>query len=244
MKKSLKISTNKQTEMNKEYSGKNELFLIENNLRNYNLFIYREIFKNYKANSSVLEFGAGIGTLAKFWSKKNKPDCLEIDNALGQILKKRGFNNYLSIKSIKKTYDFIYSSNVLEHIKNDLKALNQLNKLLNKNGLLILYVPAFNLLYSDLDRTVGHFRRYEKKELVQKLYASNYKIIHCYFSDSIGFFASLFLKYFGNKNGISLSNEKALKFYDDYIFPLSKILDQIGLKKIFGKNLFIVAKKI
>jgi len=88
MKKSLKISTNKQTEMSKEYSGKNELFLIENNLRNYNLFIYREIFKNYKANSSVLEFGSGIGTLAKFWSKKNKPDCLEIDNALDQILKK------------------------------------------------------------------------------------------------------------------------------------------------------------
>ncbi|CAM8460163.1 BioC, biotin biosynthesis protein BioC [Candidatus Methylopumilus universalis] len=244
MKKSLKISTNKQTEMNKEYSGKNELFLIENNLRNYNLFIYREIFKNYKANSSVLEFGAGIGTLAKFWSKKNKPDCLEIDIALGQILKKRGFNNYLSIKSIKKTYDFIYSSNVLEHIKNDLEALNQLNKLLSKKGLLILYVPAFKLLYSDLDRTVGHYRRYEKKELIQKLYASNYKIIHCYYSDSIGFFASLFLKYFGNKNGISLNNEKALKFYDDYIFPLSKILDQIGLKKILGKNLFIVAKKI
>ena len=105
-------------------------------------------------------------------------------------------------------------------------------------------MPAFNLLYSDLDRTVGHFRRYEKKELVQKLYASNYKIIHCYFSDSIGFFASLFLKYFGNKNGISLSNEKALKFYDGYIFPLSKILDQIGLKKFFAKNLFIVAQKI
>ena len=40
MKKSLKISTNKQTEMSKEYSGKNELFLIENNLRKYNLFIY------------------------------------------------------------------------------------------------------------------------------------------------------------------------------------------------------------
>jgi hypothetical protein len=63
------------------------------------------------------------------------------------------------------------------------------------------------------------------------------------------FFESLFktflgLKYFGNKNSISLSNEKALKFYDDYIFPLSKILDQIGLKKILGKNLFIVAKKI
>ena len=68
------------------------------------------------------------------------------------------------INKTKDQYDFIYSSNVLEHIYDDVKSLKQLESKLTKNGTLVLYLPAFQILYSDLDRSVGHFRRYSKKE--------------------------------------------------------------------------------
>jgi predicted SAM-dependent methyltransferase len=58
----------------------------------------------------------------------------------------------------------IYSSNVLEHIEDDSRALNEMFAKLQINGKLAIYVPAFMFLFSDLDIKAGHFRRYSKKE--------------------------------------------------------------------------------
>ena len=37
---------------------------------------------------------------------------------------------------------------------------------LKENGTLALYLPAFMVLFSDLDTTSGHYRRYEKKDFI------------------------------------------------------------------------------
>ena len=51
--------------------------------------------------------------------------------------------------------------NVLEHIKNDLKEIKIALSKLNKNGYLIILVPAHDKLYTKFDHEIGHFRRYE-----------------------------------------------------------------------------------
>ena len=48
-----------------------------------------------------------------------KPECLEIDDSLRNMLINRGFKCYDKPGSITKTYSGIYTSNVLEHIEND-----------------------------------------------------------------------------------------------------------------------------
>ena len=50
---------------------------------------------------------------------------------------------------------------VLEHVENDLKEIEEAKKL-NKGGHLIIIVPAHQKIYGNLDKAVGHFRRYEK----------------------------------------------------------------------------------
>ena len=44
-------------------------------------------------------------------------------------------------------------------------------------------------------------------------------------------------------SGKSVLLYNILKFYDKYIFPISKSLDKLGFKHFLGKNLLIVAKK-
>jgi 2-polyprenyl-3-methyl-5-hydroxy-6-metoxy-1,4-benzoquinol methylase len=234
-----------QTKIKTDYSGTTELYMVENALKKYNSYIINLISEYWTKEFSVLEFGAGIGTLAKIWEYKNKskPDCIEIDKSLIKILKKRGFIVYNNTKSLTHKYNFIYSSNVLEHIKDDVAILRNLNHYLTKNGLLIIYVPAFNLLYSELDQTIGHYRRYTKKELSTKLLASDFTVLNCHYVDSLGFIASLAIKYLGYKKSKGLASRRSFRIYDTYIFPISKILDQIGFKNFIGKNLFIVAKK-
>ena len=67
--------------------------------------------------------------------------------------------------SINKSYDLIFTSNVLEHIEDDVTILHDLFLHTNDGGQLVVYVPAFQFLYSRLDEKAGHFRRYSKKDL-------------------------------------------------------------------------------
>ena len=124
--------------------------------------------KKYYRND-FLEVGAGIGSFTDNYEKNIKNIFLtEIDENNLNILKSK-YKNNLNIKIIEKEvadieekFNTIAHFNVLEHIKEDKEEIyNCLNKI-NQNGYLVILVPAHNKLYSNLDKDVGHYRRYEK----------------------------------------------------------------------------------
>ena len=234
-----------QTEENSNYAGAAELWANEANLPQYNLDIVQKLSNEATPNARVLEFGAGIASLAQLWVKEKgiKPVCLEIDSNLQQIIQDRGFECYPSLEGIEGQFDLIYSSNVLEHIEDDQKALSQLYQRLKPGGVLALYLPAFQCLYSDFDAAIGHYRRYEKAELIHKLQNAHFSIEKCEYADSIGFFAWLSTKTKKQDRNLKQSNGRQLKFYDQYIFPVSSALDKFGMKYVFGKNLLAIARK-
>ncbi len=232
-----------QSSSNTNYAGGEELWAAEKYLINYNNDLIWKLTKSNIKSQKVLEFGAGIGTLANLWniSTTIKPECLEIDSRQRWIIEQRGFHCYSSLDAVEKKFDVIYTSNVLEHIEDDLSILKQLNTKLITGGKLIIYVPAFQALYSELDEKVGHYRRYEKQELLIKLNSAGFKVDKFYYSDSIGFFAWLYVKLRGYNS--EKADGKSMKIYDKYIFPLSKMLDEFGCKFIFGKNILVYAHK-
>ena len=77
-------------------------------------------------------------------------------------------------------YQLIVALEVLEHMENDKAALNKINSLLSKNGTFIMSVPAHQKQWSVLDEWAGHYRRYEKKELIELLEDAGFKIIKFY----------------------------------------------------------------
>jgi len=227
--------------INTSYNCQDELISIEKNLLNYNFHITHKISKYLKPNTKILDFGAGIGTLAKLFDRKFNIECLEIDksNRIKIIQNK----SYAKLADTQKKYNAIYSSNVLEHIEDDLKIIKEIRgRLLNK-GLLILYLPSHSFLYSQMDKSLGHFRRYDKKRLVSNLQDLKFKIIEMHYCDSLGFFAALFMKYQKVEREM-LANRKMMSFYDKFITPVSITLDQLFFKHVFGKNIFVVAQKI
>jgi hypothetical protein len=192
---------------------------------------------------SVVEFGAGTGALAEVWRSEFSVDpiCIEIDPELIKILKVKGFVTAESTGDLSSEISFIYTANVLEHIEDDIKALIKIRERMQQGGKIAIYVPALPMLFSDLDRRVGHFRRYEKKELEHKVKMAGFEIEKCFYNDCIGVLASLSLRLFGYKNKPGLGSKRSLFVYDKYVYPVSKILDRIVFRHVIGKNLFLFA---
>jgi SAM-dependent methyltransferase len=238
-------STRFQTGENTEYSGFGELLSIEDNLRSYNADIVAKIASYFEAKSSVLEFGAGIGTLAIEWHKQTgaKPECLEINAKQQRMIVERGFTCYPSIDAPAKKFDGIYSSNVLEHIEDDLGVLKELRSIMSDGAVLAVYVPAFMHLYSEIDRSLGHYRRYRRSELIAKARRAGFQPIDCYYADSIGYFAWFGAKLSARKRTANPAGPASLRFYDKWVYPVSRALDALFMRRVAGKSLLLIARK-
>ena len=235
-----------QNEFNIEYPGIQELKTAEQGLQFYSNDIVKKMKKDLKIekNSSILDFGAGTGQLAEIWRINHSinPICIEIDPSLEEVLKLKNFKVFKKLDQIPHMLEFIYTSNVLEHIEDDVSTLIDLKNKLLVGGKLVIYVPALPFLFSAFDISVGHYRRYSKKELIKKVTESGLEVEKCYWNDSLGILAAVIVKLLGYKRMVNLGNVKTFLIYDRVIYPISKILDLIIFKHLIGKNLFLVAK--
>jgi SAM-dependent methyltransferase len=239
-----------QSNSQKTYSGTEELLGLEESLPGYNNDVVRKLGTglgvrvNEKGpTQKVLEFGAGTGALAEIWRSQFsiKPVCIEIDPVLIQILRSKGFETHENVIDLSSEFDLVYTSNVLEHIEDDVSALVTIRKKMKQGGKIAIYVPALPMLYSDFDRKIGHFRRYRKKELQDKVKLAGFDIEKCYYSDCVGVLAWLTLRILRYQNSKSIGTEKSLLFYDKYLYPVSRVLDRLIFRHLIGKNLFLFA---
>lgn len=233
------------------YSGTDVLINMEHSLPNYSLHIsnlisnsYSDYESSYGSVDHIIDFGAGLGTIAELVQLKlHKPImCMEIDKELQKELAKRNFEVFEDLDGLDG-HNLIYTVNVLEHIENDAKALANLARNLNPRGLLIIYVPAHRFLFTSLDSKVGHYRRYSRKNLVQKVSEAGLEINSFQYVDCLGGLATLLLKILGKRSQASSLSKESLRFFDIVIFPLSKFLDKLFFKKVFGKNIYLTAIK-
>lgn len=237
---------NMQTKYNSKYSGTKELINVEL-MKNYNFNIVKNAFEKIDNKfSRIIDFGAGIGTLSLIFRDEFDidPICIEIDKGNIEFLKERKLLCIENLKSISDEVDFIFSSNVLEHIKNDSYILKEFWKQLKIGGKIYLYLPAKMILWSSLDESVGHYRRYEISSLRSKLRALGFNILEIHYADCLGFFVTLFWKFLNKKSEHNFASKKSLIFYDKYIFPISNFLDKLGLRFLFGKNIVLTAEKL
>lgn len=123
-----------------------------------------------KKGNRILDIGSGSGGMIGVISPFGRIDAVEKNRALNRDLIRSGvtkIHNYEMPRRLPSgTYDIVTMFDVLEHIKKDgdfLKTVSR--KLLKKNGLLVVTVPAYQSLYSSHDRLSRHFRRYTRHAL-------------------------------------------------------------------------------
>jgi SAM-dependent methyltransferase len=209
--------------------------------KNYNRYLASLIDSHLQPHFRVLDFGAGAGTFALPLLRRGiEVVCVEPDAVLGTRLRDAGVTVAVGLDEVAdESMDLIYTLNVLEHIPDDAGTLQALSTKLKSDGTLLVYVPAFEILYSSFDAQIGHLRRYRRGTLANLVGAARLQVTEARYADSAGFLAAVLFRVIGHGGSI---NRRAIKFYDLTVFPLSRIADKL-LSRWIGKNVIIVAKK-
>jgi len=192
------------------------------------------------AEGVAADFGAGLGTFAHGARSLGwQVTCIELDPLLRARLRGDGFDAAESLDDVApRSLDFLFCYNVLEHIEDDAGVVSAFHRVLKPGAPLLLYVPAFALLYSPLDRAVGHVRRYRRKGLTDLVESAGFTVEICHYADSLGFAAALAYRAIGDDSG--QLHERAVRLYDRFLFPVSRRLDYFT-RQFLGKNVVLIA---
>ena len=193
----------------------------------------------------VLEVGAGCGSFTRdYFNSDLNITLTETDQKNYEDLKRFFYkkNNVTISKNkifdIDKKFDTILYLHVLEHIEEDRKELESAYEKLKKGGRLIIMVPKHQKLYSNFDKAIGHFRRYELDFFEKNLINLERKLLISL--DSVGY-----ILYFLNK--IFFKNETFPSYFKifiwDKIFTPFTILLDFFTNYRFGKCIVAVYKK-
>ena len=76
------------------------------------------------------------------------------------------------------TVDVVAALDVLEHLHDELAAIEECRRVLRPGGHFILYVPAYQLLWGHEDVISHHLRRYRRGQIRRLLTAAGFDIVH------------------------------------------------------------------
>jgi len=141
-----------------------------------------------------------------------------------------------------KTYDTVLCLNVLEHIENDKMAIQGMLSTLEKGGHLMLFVPAYQSLYSEMDRLAGHFKRYRRQDFSELLKGLPATVVESAYFNSLGGFGWWINKIHKPKTLNDNAVNTQLALFDKYLVPVAKGLD-VFTRSFFGQSLVIIIRK-
>jgi SAM-dependent methyltransferase len=221
--------------------------------QNYVRWIFSELVAPHLGRR-VLEIGSGIGTYSSrivAESKVERLACVEVDGrlvdaargalAVAQVQKPvdHVIGDYLAAPLPKDHFDTALLINVLEHLRDDRAAIRKARSELRMDGRLVIFVPAFELLMSDLDRRLGHYRRYTTASLRQLLEGAGFTVTALRYYNVTGFLGWLWrFRILGRTE----QSPGLVRFFDRVVLPVQLGVER-ALQLPLGQSVYAVAKK-
>lgn len=146
------------------------------------LYILEKLFpiSNIK-NPHILNAGVATGATTEMLSKLGVVTSLEYDRDCCQFLTEHlqmevDNASLTDLPYADASFDLVCAFDVIEHIEEDHKALMEIYRVLKPNQKMMITVPAFTILWSEHDEINHHFRRYQLKDLTQKVKSAGFSI--------------------------------------------------------------------
>ena len=197
-------------------------------------------------SGNIIEIGAGCGSFTRnYYNPKIKSIVLtEMDlKNINELKIKFDHDSNIqilnsSIEKIERKFDTVLYFHVLEHIKDDINEIKNAVKKLNTGGHIIMMVPAHQKVYSNLDKAVGHFRRYEKDFFKKNLLGL--ELVNFKYLDAMGYLLYYLNRIFFKKE--TFPSKLKIFLWDKIFTPITVIIDFITNYRL-GKCIIAIYRK-
>jgi SAM-dependent methyltransferase len=201
----------------------------------------------------VLEVGAGLGTITRMLVDRYPDLSVVALEPAGNVF--ADLESYAAltprVAACRQTlaeyepdagngFDAVVYLNVLEHIADDAQELRLAAKALRPGGALLVFGPALEWLYSELDYRAGHYRRYSLRRLRALATEAGFEVVSARYFDVLGVIPYLVVYRLLRHDDISGST---LWGYDRVVVPLSRLIQRVLRNPPLGKNVIVIAVK-
>jgi len=194
----------------------------------------------------TLEVGAGHGTFTRRLAADRQVTAVEPSNS-AITYATRATEDLDSVTLIHgdlshlpdgQKFDAATFVNVLEHIADDADALRTTANVLTPGGSVVVFAPAFEVLYSQFDQAIGHYRRYRRSELAALLDQAGFDVIENRYINSVGAVA-WFL--YARVLRRTPTEAASAKLYDRAVVPVLRRLEQ-RFQPSIGQSILCVGR--
>ncbi|KND47929.1 MAG: hypothetical protein AB199_04195 [Parcubacteria bacterium C7867-004] len=198
----------------------------------------------------IAEVGAGSGSFTELLLNEGVEELVAVEPSKemypllvrrmqgdARVMCRNGFFGDESV-AYPEHFDSIVYVNVLEHVEDDAGELRHVYAALAPGGTVCIFVPALSWLYSEYDASIGHHRRYGKKQLSKLVRDAGFEVATLGYFDMVGVLAWLLIVKLLKKS----PSAGSVGIYDNVIVPVERIIESM-VRAPLGKNLFIVGRK-
>jgi SAM-dependent methyltransferase len=196
---------------------------------------------------AVLEIGAGHGELTERFARSRSVTATEVSTRRAEELGRKfasdrnvvvHYGDFASTGAVGR-YDSAVLVNVLEHVEDHLGMVKSAYEALRPGGRLIIFAPAFEGLYSEFDRRIGHFRRYRVADLVGLVDRAGYRVVEARYVNAVG---ALMWWVFARHLRQTPTQGWSTRLFDRLVVPLVRKREAARTPR-FGQSVFVVAEK-
>jgi len=173
----------------------------------------------------ILDWGCGAGGNYNLLTKFGSVLGVDSSEVSIEFCRSRNITSVQKISSIDdlhvpEQFDLLTNFDVLEHLEDDEYFLRGAHRVLKPGGYVLITVPAYMFLWSQLDDILGHVRRYSRRQLIKKVEKCGFTVLRA------SYFITILSPLFILVRLVQRRNKKAAKL-EDLVVPLPAPINRI-----------------
>lgn len=214
-----------------------------------------DTFRPKERKLRILDIGCGTGFILERLTSIGTVYGVDINPKAVKICWQRGLKyvtqgDILALPYKQNYFDIVILADIIEHIKDDQKAIDEVYRVTKPGGIIVVHTPSQTIPWSSLDRQFGHVRRYNKDRL-KKTMTKNGKILKLSYTNFFLYIPILFIRNIQKKRenvlGLDPTGMRLLPVPVEKLFSLLFSSEALLLKFFdlpIGVSLLAVAQKV